>query len=57
MDCDVNIKKETYKLRAFADDLMLVLEGPLKGIELLMVKFKEFSALAILKAVNRKYRF
>lgn len=36
----VNIKKEIYKLRTFADSLMLVLEYPLKETEILMGKWK-----------------
>lgn len=41
----VKIKGEYYKLRAFADDLMLGLENPLKGIEILMTKLKAFGAI------------
>lgn len=37
----VKIKKGTYKLRVFAGDLVLVLEGSSKGIKILMRKLKE----------------
>lgn len=47
----VKIKGEYYKLRAFADDLMLGLENPLKGIEILMTKLKAFGA------VNRRRKW
>lgn len=36
---------KTTKLRAFDDDLVLVLEDPLKGNEILTDKFKQFHAL------------
>ncbi|XP_015283583.1 PREDICTED: protein lunapark, partial [Gekko japonicus] len=45
----VKIKGASYKLRAFADDLMLVLEDPLKGIETLMAKLKEFGTVVGIK--------
>lgn len=48
----VKIKK-THKLRVFVNDLVLVLENPLKGIELLMRKLKEFGVLAGFK-INKQ---
>ena len=48
----VKIKKETSKLRVFADDLVLVLEDPFKGMEILMGKLKQFGALAGFKLIN-----
>nr|GEZ82414.1 hypothetical protein [Tanacetum cinerariifolium] len=50
----VKIKKETFKLRAFADDLVLMLENPLKDIELLMNKLKEFGSFAGFKVNKQK---
>lgn len=39
------LKKETYELKAFADDLVLVCTDSLKGIKPLMSKLKEFENL------------
>ncbi|XP_061495705.1 calcyphosin-2 isoform X3 [Rhineura floridana] len=50
----LKIKKEEYKLRAFADDLIIVLENPLEGINVLMDKLKEFGPLAGFKINNQK---
>lgn len=50
------IKKETYKLWAFADNLVLFPEDPLKGIVILMDKFKEFGALAGFKINKQKMK-
>ncbi|XP_062986041.1 protocadherin gamma-A10-like [Elgaria multicarinata webbii] len=50
----IKIKKESYKLRAFADDVVLTLEDPLKGIEVLMHKLKEFGVVASFKVNKQK---
>lgn len=42
---DLKIKEETFKLRAFADNLVVIFQDPLKGI-FLIKKMKVFGALA-----------
>lgn len=46
----VNVKKGMYKLRVFADDL--VLESLLEGIDTLMEKLREFGTLCGLKRIK-----
>lgn len=38
LNLDIRIKTEAYKLKAFEDELVLVVEEPLKGTEILMRK-------------------
>lgn len=41
----VKFKKETYYVRTFADDMVLVLEDLLQEVETLMEKLKDFGML------------
>uniref|UniRef100_A0A803TCQ4 Reverse transcriptase domain-containing protein n=1 Tax=Anolis carolinensis TaxID=28377 RepID=A0A803TCQ4_ANOCA len=44
-----NIRKYNYKIRAFADDLICIIEDPIKTINLWMSKFKDFEGITGLK--------
>ena len=46
--------KKVFKLRAFANDLVLILQDPLNVVEHLMKKLKEFGSLAGLKVNKQK---
>lgn len=48
--------KETYKLRGFIDDLALILQDPLKGIEFLMKNLKDFVPLSDFNINKQKER-
>lgn len=43
-----------YKLRAFVEDVLLILEDPVRGVELLMKKLKEFGVVAGFKINKQK---
>lgn len=49
----MKVKKEVHTLRTFTNDLVLILEDSLKGIDVLMAKAREFRALAEFK-INEK---
>lgn len=51
---ELKIKNEIHKLRAFADNLVLIVDDPWKGTEVLMKKLKEFSILAGFKINKQK---
>ena len=40
----LKIKKEVFKLRAFADDLVLLIQDPLESVEHLMKKLKDYGS-------------
>uniref|UniRef100_A0A803TZS1 Reverse transcriptase domain-containing protein n=1 Tax=Anolis carolinensis TaxID=28377 RepID=A0A803TZS1_ANOCA len=44
-----NIRKCNYKIRAFADDLICIIEDPIRTIKLWLAKFKEFEEISGLK--------
>lgn len=46
--------KETYKLKTFADDPVLILQEPNNSTEYLMKKLKDFGALAGFKIHKQK---
>uniref|UniRef100_A0A803SRZ4 Reverse transcriptase domain-containing protein n=1 Tax=Anolis carolinensis TaxID=28377 RepID=A0A803SRZ4_ANOCA len=45
----VSIRKHKYKIRAFADDLICIIEEPIKTINRWLAKFKEFERISGLK--------
>lgn len=54
MGVTVSFKKETYNVKTFADDLVLVLEDLLEKGETLVDKLKDFGMLASFKINNQK---
>ena len=50
----LKVKQEQFKLRAFAGDLVLILQDPLETAEHLIKKLKEFGSLAGLKVNKQK---
>lgn len=51
----VKIKRNMYKLQVYPNNLVIILEDPVEGIEILILKLKDFEVLA-LKLTNKRWR-